>query len=58
MAEALVRGILAKGLYPASDILISDPLDRRRDYLASEFGVQVTAHNRDCLRSPMVLLAV
>jgi pyrroline-5-carboxylate reductase len=58
MAEALVRGILAKGLYPASDILISDPLDRRRDYLASEFGVQVTAHNRDCLASPMVLLAV
>jgi pyrroline-5-carboxylate reductase len=58
MAEALVRGILAKGLYPASEILISDPLDRRRDYLASEFGVHVTAHNRDCLAAPMVVLAV
>ena len=58
MAEALVRGILAQGLYPASDILISDPLDRRRDYLASEFGVSTTASNRDCLAAPMVLLAV
>lgn len=58
MAEALVRGILAQGLYPASDILISDPLDRRREYLASEFGVSTTASNRDCLSAPMVLLAV
>lgn len=58
MAEALVRGILAKGLYPADAILLSDPLDRRRDYLASEFGVSTTAHNRDCLEAPMVLLAV
>jgi pyrroline-5-carboxylate reductase len=58
MGEALVRGILAKRLYPASAILMSDPLDLRREYLASEFGVQVTAHNRDCLAAPMVLLAV
>ncbi len=58
MGEALVRGILAKDLYPASSILMSDPLDRRRDYLASEFGVSVTAHNRDCLQAPMVILAV
>lgn len=58
MAEALVRGILAKGLYPASEILISDPLDRRRDYLASEFGVHVTGDNRDCLTAPMAVLAV
>jgi pyrroline-5-carboxylate reductase len=58
MGEALVRGILAKKLYPASAILMSDPLDLRREYLASEFGVQTTAHNRDCLAAPMVILAV
>jgi pyrroline-5-carboxylate reductase len=58
MGEALVRGILAKRLYAASDILMSDPLDLRRDYLASEFGVQVTGNNRDCLNAPMVILAV
>jgi pyrroline-5-carboxylate reductase len=58
MAEALVRGILAKGLYPADAILVSDPLDRRRDYLASEIGVSTTALNRDCLAAPLLLLAV
>jgi pyrroline-5-carboxylate reductase len=58
MGEALVRGILAKRLYAASAILMSDPLDLRRDYLASEFGVQVTGNNRDCLQAPMVILAV
>lgn len=58
MGEALVRGILAKALCPAAAILMSDPLDRRREYLASEFGVQVTAHNRDCLAASQVILAV
>ncbi len=58
MGEALVRGILARGLYPAAQILISDPLDTRREYLASEFGVQVTANNRDCAVAPHLLLAV
>lgn len=58
MGEALVRGILAQGLYAAGEILVSDPLDRRRDYLASEFGIATTAHNRDCLAAPIVILAV
>lgn len=58
MAEAMVRGVLAKGLVPASEILLSDPLAARRDYLAREFGVRVTADNMDCLESPIVLLAV
>jgi pyrroline-5-carboxylate reductase len=58
MGEALVRGILARGLHPAASVMISDPLEARRDYLASEFGVQVTDDNRDCVAAPHVLLAV
>lgn len=58
MGEALVRGVLARGLYQPQDILISDPLEARRQYLASEFGVSVTASNRECLTAPHVLLAV
>jgi pyrroline-5-carboxylate reductase len=58
MGEALVRGVLARSLYQPQDILISDPLEARRNYLASEFGVQVTASNRECLAAPHVLLAV
>ncbi|MEB3197231.1 MAG: pyrroline-5-carboxylate reductase [Candidatus Sericytochromatia bacterium] len=58
MGEALVRGVLAKGLYAAGEILISDPLESRRDYLASEFGIAVTANNRACTAASHVLLAV
>ncbi|MEB3328130.1 MAG: pyrroline-5-carboxylate reductase [Candidatus Sericytochromatia bacterium] len=58
MGEALVRGILARRLYPAASVMISDPLEARRAYLASEFGVQVTDDNRACVAAPHVLLAV
>jgi pyrroline-5-carboxylate reductase len=58
MGEALVRGVLARRLYQPQEILIGDPLEARRDYLASEFGVQVTASNRECLIAPLVILAV
>lgn len=58
MAEALVRGILAKQIVSASDILISDPLSRRREFLAAEFGVRVTAENLECLAAQTVILAV
>lgn len=58
MGEALLRGVLARGLYDPVDILISDPLDTRRAYLNSEFGVSVTAHNRACLAAPLIMLAV
>lgn len=58
MGEALVRGLLARRLYPAASVLISDPLESRRDYLASEFGVRVTSDNRECVVAPHVLLAI
>lgn len=58
MGEALVRGILAKKIVPANEILISDPLAKRREYLASEFGVQVTSDNLACLQAQLVILAV
>ena len=58
MGEALVRGMLAQKLYPADRIMISDPLDMRREFLRSEYGVRTTSDNRECAIAPHVLLAV
>lgn len=58
MAEALVRGLLAKGLYRPEAILVADPLEARRGYLAAEFGVRTSGKNAEALGAPVVLLAV
>lgn len=58
VAEALIKGILNKGLYLGDQILVSDPLEARREHLRQTYGVSVTAHNPDCLDSEVVLFAV
>lgn len=58
VAEALIKGILNKGLYLGDQILVADPLEARRDHLRATYGVAVTAHNPDCLDSEVVLFAV
>ncbi|MBM3267384.1 MAG: pyrroline-5-carboxylate reductase [Candidatus Sericytochromatia bacterium] len=58
MAEALVKGLTGKGVYLPDEILVSDPLSSRRDYLTAEYGVAHTAHNADCLAAETIILAV
>lgn len=58
MAEALVRGLLGKGLYEATDVIVSDPLEARREYLHTEYGVRTTSQNLDCLAADVALLAI
>lgn len=58
MAEALVKGLLGKGLHAPEAILVSDPLEARRAYLRETYGVRTTAHNPDCLAAPAIVLAV
>jgi pyrroline-5-carboxylate reductase len=58
MGAALIRGLIAKGLPPAS-ITVGEPLAERRDTLAREFGVRVTGDNREATRdADVVVLAV
>lgn len=40
MAEALIKGIIASGLYRSEDILISEPNDSRRDHLENQYGLK------------------
>jgi len=57
MAEALIRGLLAGGV-TASDILVAEPLLKKREYLVDRYHVQVTADNRDTAVTPVVILAI
>jgi len=40
MGEALIQGILKSGVTAASDIMVSDPVVERRDYLTTTYGVK------------------
>lgn len=59
MAEALVGGIIRAGILDPSDIIISEPTEKRRDYLHSTFNVRTTADNKQpAAESGTVFLAV
>jgi len=56
MAEALIKGIAAKH---GKDIIVSEPLDDRRDYLEKTYRVKTTPHNKDVLKNcTVIILAV
>ena len=45
MAEAILSRLLNVGLYQSTEVILSDPLDKRRDYLQERYQVQVTGEN-------------
>ena len=59
MGEALIRGIIADGLYPPSAIIASDPDKELREKLEKELGINTTYDNRAAVRgADIVCLAV
>lgn len=58
MAEALLRGILSKGLVPADRVLVCEPLAGRRQFLEAETGVRTSEDNQDVGEADVVILAV
>ena len=58
MAEALARGILAKGLVVPDHILVCEPVPERRKYIEEALGVRVSAANQDVADADVVVLAV
>lgn len=45
MAEALIKGIIAAGIYAPENVLVSDIRRERLEYLAAEYGVEAAADN-------------
>lgn len=60
MGEALLSRLIVKEIYPAKDVLVSEPSPERRDFLAEKYGVEVTGDNKEVVAnvSEAVLLAI
>lgn len=59
MAEALIKGIIASGLYKNEDILISEPNDFRREHLEKTYAVKTHYSNVPIFENcRVVMLAV
>lgn len=55
MGEALLSRLIAQGVYQGSEVLVSEPQSQRREFLGKEYGVGVTAHNREVAGATEVL---
>ncbi len=59
MAAALIKGLIAKGVFSRDQILASDPSGKRRDYLEENFGIKTFSGNKEVIaNSDYILLAV
>lgn len=56
MAEAIIGGVLAKGLYAADAIMVADKSSARTELLARNFGVRVAAGNVQVVEQCSVIL--
>lgn len=56
MGEALLSRLIAQTVYQPQEVLVSDPLPQRRDYLAEKYQVQVTSDNQAAAAASEVLL--
>lgn len=56
MAEAIIRGITASGMYSAENIMASDVRPDRLAYIADEYGIQTTQSNLELVEHARVLI--
>jgi pyrroline-5-carboxylate reductase len=56
MGEAMVKGILDKGLTGSDQIYASDPWAQRRDYMAQNYGIHTTNSNQEAVRNADVVI--
>lgn len=59
MAEAMIQGLLNKGLVRPAEIIATGPRQKRRDELQSRYGINVTPDNRQAAKAcKIVVLSV
>ncbi len=56
MAEAIIKGILASGLYKPKDIMASDVRPERLEAMAGEYKIKTTLNNEDLIKFAKVIL--
>lgn len=59
MGEALLSRLIARQIYQPDEVLVSDPIAQRREFLHQEYGITVTADNQTVVaESSTLLLAI
>lgn len=58
MAEAMIAGILKKGVLSSSDIIASRRNKEALDSLHEKYGIDVTADNKEAAKAEIVVLAI
>ncbi len=59
MGEALISRIVVNGTYLGDEILVSDPVEARRTFLAKQYGIGVTAVNTEvAIAQNVIVLAI
>jgi pyrroline-5-carboxylate reductase len=58
MGEALISRLVVQGIYPAEQVLVSDPQPERRKFLSDRYGVQTTVQNFEAANAETLLLAI
>jgi pyrroline-5-carboxylate reductase len=56
MGEAIIRGLLNGGLVAPDQIVVSDPVEARREYLVGSLSVSVTARNEEAASQASVVV--
>lgn len=56
MAEAMIKGILGKGLVSPDRIIVSEPRSERGEQLRAAYGVHATNENRSAARQADILI--
>ena len=59
MAEAIMKGVLAAGLFKAGDLLASDTSEARLKLIHQKYGIRTTRNNREAVREgDLIILGV
>lgn len=59
MAEALITGFIAEGAVDPAAIVVSEPVEKRRETLSNRFSVRTTALNREVVAAAdLIIVAV
>lgn len=56
MAEAILSRLLTQQVFSANKVLVSEPRESRRNFLAQQYQVQVTADNQTAISAGEILL--
>jgi hypothetical protein len=56
MGEALAGGIVSRGLFPASHIMVSDVVKERLEQMAGAYGIATTTDNKRVAREADILI--